>query len=71
MCPKSSGIYLRDFEPALSGAVILPREGTGRCVAAKLGVVTRVIITDGGDFINFEWKFGEGVTYTPEMRGRQ
>jgi len=32
-------------------------------VAAKLGIVRRVIITDGGDFTNFEWQFGKGVTY--------
>jgi hypothetical protein len=32
-------------------------------VGAKLGVVERVIITDGGDCINFEWKRGEGVTF--------
>lgn len=32
-------------------------------VGAKLGTTVRVIITDGGDFTNFEWKFGEGVTF--------
>jgi len=32
-------------------------------IAAKLGVTQRVIITDGDDYTNFEWKFGEGVTY--------
>lgn len=39
-------------------------------VAARKGFVTRVIITDGGDYTNFEWKFGEGITYPPESRGR-
>jgi hypothetical protein len=34
-------------------------------VGAKLGTTRRVIITDGGDFTNFEWKYGEGVTYPP------
>jgi hypothetical protein len=34
-------------------------------VAAKLGITRRVIITDGGDFTNFEWKHGEGVVYPP------
>jgi hypothetical protein len=38
-------------------------------VAAKIGVVDRVIITDGGDCTVFEWLFGKGVTYpTKEMR---
>jgi len=32
-------------------------------VAAKVGIVTRVIITDDGDNCCFEWKFGVGVTF--------
>ncbi len=32
---------------------------------AQIGIIRRVIITDGGDYTNFEWKFGEGVTYPP------
>jgi hypothetical protein len=39
-------------------------------VATKLGIVERVIITDGGDYCCFEWKRGEGVTFPPEARGR-
>ena len=35
-------------------------------IAARAGMVTRVIITDGGDFTNFEWQFGKGVTFPPE-----
>lgn len=31
--------------------------------AAVMGMVKRVIITDGGDFIVFEWKYGEGITW--------
>lgn len=33
------------------------------CVGARIGTTARVIITDGGDCINFEWKFGKGVTF--------
>jgi hypothetical protein len=33
--------------------------------AALLGITKRVIITDGGDCTNFEWRFGEGVVYPP------
>jgi hypothetical protein len=40
-------------------------------VAARLGAVERVIITDGGDDRCFEWKRGEGVTFPPEAKGRQ
>jgi hypothetical protein len=32
-------------------------------VGAKLGTTVRVIITDEADDTNFEWKFGQGVTY--------
>jgi len=32
-------------------------------VAAKQGFTVRVIITDGGDFTNFEWIYGKGVTF--------
>jgi hypothetical protein len=35
-------------------------------VGAQMGTTQRVIITDGGDCTNFEWKFGEGVTYKGE-----
>jgi hypothetical protein len=41
-----------------------------RSVAAKVGVVKRVIITDGGDFTNFEWKYGEGVVYPPKEEAK-
>jgi hypothetical protein len=38
-------------------------------VAAKIGVTTRVVITDGGDHCVFEWQRGAGVTWpTPEQR---
>lgn len=32
-------------------------------VGARLGTTIRVILTDGEDFINAEWKWAEGVTY--------
>ena len=37
--------------------------------AAQLGMIRRVIITDGGDCTNFEWKYGEGVTFPIEAKG--
>lgn len=36
-------------------------------VGAQIGNTCRVIIIDGGDCINFEWKYGEGITY-PVLR---
>jgi hypothetical protein len=32
-------------------------------VGARLGMTRRVIITDGGDCVCFEWKHGEGITF--------
>jgi hypothetical protein len=35
-------------------------------VGVKMGLVKRVIITDGGDCCCFEWKYGEGITFPPK-----
>lgn len=32
-------------------------------VGARLGTTVRVILTDGGDSINMEWKREEGITF--------
>jgi hypothetical protein len=32
-------------------------------VGARMGMTKRVIITDSGDYVNFEWQFGKGVTF--------
>ena len=32
-------------------------------VASKIGITRRVIITDGGDCVNFEWTAGKGITF--------
>ena len=37
--------------------------------AAKLGIIQRVIITDGGDCVNFEWQFGKGIVFPPMGAG--
>lgn len=34
--------------------------------AAQIGLIRRVIITDGGDYTNFEWRHGEGVVFPPK-----
>jgi len=39
-------------------------------VAANIGITRRVIITDGGDSTNAEWKYGEGYTFPPEWVGK-
>lgn len=37
-------------------------------VAAKTGMVQKIIVTDGGDNTNAEWQFGKGITYPPPER---
>ena len=34
-------------------------------VATRMGIVEKVIITDGGDLTCFEWINGKGVTFPP------
>lgn len=53
--------YVRRFVSAAEAVEAAKHYTTS--VGAKIGMTKSVIITDGGDFINFEWKFGEGVTY--------
>lgn len=35
-------------------------------VAVSLGIISRVIITDGGDCINAEWVAGKGIVFPKE-----
>lgn len=42
-----------------------------RSVGGQIGTTQRVIITDGGDCVNFEWRFGEGVVFPPPPAGRE
>lgn len=38
-------------------------KGLCTSVGARIGTTRRVLITDGGDCVSFEWKFGQGMTY--------
>lgn len=33
-------------------------------VGARMGMTRRVIITDAGDCVAFEWQYGKGVVFT-------
>lgn len=55
--------YVRRFVSAKE-AVLACKHYT-HSVGAQIGNTVRVIITDGDDNINFEWKYGEGITYPP------
>jgi hypothetical protein len=55
--------YVRRFVEA-EEAVRVAKHYTSS-VAVRMGVVTRVIITDGGDCIAFEWTKDKGIVYPP------
>lgn len=40
-------------------------------VAVKIGAVNRVIITDGGDCIAFEWTSTDGIVFPPSNKTEQ
>jgi hypothetical protein len=33
--------------------------------ASRIGIVTRVTVTDGGNMINLEWVYGKGIVFPP------
>lgn len=53
--------YVRRFVSA-EEAVIAFKHYTNN-VATKMGIIERVIITDGGDHTNIEWRPDKGFTY--------
>ncbi len=61
--PEGLSYLEKGFLPARA-AVELAKSLTTR-PAVVLGIISRVIITDGGDHTVFEWKNGQGVTYPP------
>ena len=36
-------------------------------VATRMGLIAKVIVTDGGDCVNLEWQKGKGITYPPKQ----
>jgi hypothetical protein len=55
--------YVRRFVPAEDAVKAFRHYITS--LSAQLGFTVRVIITDGGDFTNMEWKYGEGIVFPP------
>lgn len=52
-----------DAETAMRTVVSLSQS-----IGGRIGTTVRVIITDGGDCICFEWEFGKGVTFPTEAQ---
>jgi hypothetical protein len=40
-------------------------------VACKVGMITKIMITDAEDFCVFEWVFGEGVVFPTEEQCKE
>lgn len=59
--PDGTNEYVRRFVGA-EESVKTAKDFSER-PAAKIGIIARIVITDGGDFTVFEWQFGKGVTY--------
>lgn len=55
--------YVRRYVGA-EEAVLMAKHYT-TSVGASIGTTVRVIVTDGGDCINLEWKYGEGIVFPP------
>lgn len=61
--PDETHEYTRRFVPLEEAMTAAFHYCTS--VGAKLGATTRVIVTDGGDSIVFEWLWDSGVTFPP------
>jgi hypothetical protein len=56
--------YVRRYVSAEEAVKALAHYCTS--MGVKMGFTKRVIVTDGGDCICFEWKAGEGVVFPPQ-----
>ena len=60
----------RVVENAPANAATSQARQCSTSVGARVGMTTRVVIVEDGDAIVLEWKFGEGITFPPELAGR-
>lgn len=58
--PNGSYEYVRRYVPAEEAMQAFRHYTTS--VGARMGMTTKVIITDGGDCVNMEWQYGKGIT---------
>lgn len=54
----------------LEEAVLAFKHYIDNVAANVLKITQRVIIVDGGDCVNMEWKRDEGIVFPPELKGR-
>lgn len=46
---------------------MLKAKGLIESVGGRIGTTKRVIVTDGGDSICFEWQHGKGITFPTQQ----
>lgn len=64
--PDESYEYVRRYVSAEEAFTAFRHYCTS--VGAKLGTTRRVIITDGGDSVNAEWEWEEGITFVGDPK---
>lgn len=42
---------------------IMTVKGLMESIGGRIGTTQRIIITDGGDYIVWEWQFGKGIVF--------
>lgn len=52
-------------EPLGAEAAVLKAKALTQSVAARTGLVERVMITDPDDYCVFDWRYGQGVVFPP------
>ncbi len=62
---RPDGSYTRELSFVSSKRAVVWAKWLTEERAARNGEVAKIIITDGGDFTVFEWRFADGVVLPP------
>lgn len=54
-------------EPVSAQEAVRKANDLTRTVGARIGSTCRVFITDGEDYIVWEWRYGEGLVFPPRL----
>ena len=61
----SNGMREKVRDRVTAGEAVRAAAHYSDCVGSRIGTTVRVIITDGDDFICWEWLHGRGVVFPP------
>lgn len=66
----TDGTYNYDIRYTTADIAVNMLKSISQSVGCRiLGVVERIIVTDGGDNINVEWQKGKGIVFPPPPEG--